>query len=455
LRISEKLAKQYKKSFELKTWNFKPETKNNMKLWEKGIPTDKQIEQFTVGNDRELDLVLAKYDALGSIAHAKMLGNIGLLTVTETDSLVTALNEIIADIAAGNFEIEDSFEDVHSKIEYLLTAKLGDAGKKIHTARSRNDQVLVDVNLYLKDVVIEMKAQVKSLFDLLMESAEKYQNVLLPGYTHLQIAMPSSFGMWFSAYAETLIDDITMLNAALKVVDQNPLGSAAGYGSSFPIDRTFTTNELGFETLKYNSVAAQMSRGKSEKTLAFAMSSVAATLAKFSMDVCLYMSQNFDFIGLPAHLTTGSSIMPHKKNPDVFELIRGKCNKIQALPYEITLITNNLPSGYHRDLQLLKEGLFPAIQNLQACLDIAIFSIKDIKVKDNILNDKKYDYLFTVDTLNEMVVAGMPFRDAYKAVAEQLESGTYKSPKATQHTHEGSINNLCLAEIKEKMNQAF
>jgi len=426
-----------------------------MKLWEKGIPTDKQIEQFTVGNDRELDLVLAKYDALGSIAHAKMLGQIGLLTPTETDSLVVALNEIIADVAKGNFEIEDSFEDVHSKIEYLLTVKLGDAGKKIHTARSRNDQVLVDVNLYLKDVVKDLKSQVKTLFDLLMESAEKHQNVLLPGYTHLQIAMPSSFGMWFSAYAETLIDDITMLNAALKVVDQNPLGSAAGYGSSFPINRTFTTQELGFETLKYNSVAAQMSRGKSEKTVAFAMSSVAATLAKFSMDVCLYMSQNFDFISLPAHLTTGSSIMPHKKNPDVFELIRGKCNKIQALPYEITLITNNLPSGYHRDLQLLKEGLFPAIQNLQACLDIAIFSIKDIKVKDEILNDKKYNYLFTVDTLNEMVVSGMPFRDAYKAVAEQLEAGTYESPKETKHTHEGSINNLCLAEIKEKMNLAF
>jgi len=426
-----------------------------MKLWEKGIPTDKQIEQFTVGNDRELDLVLAKYDALGSIAHAKMLGQIGLLTPTETDSLVVALNEIIADAAKGNFEIEDSFEDVHSKIEYLLTVKLGDAGKKIHTARSRNDQVLVDVNLYLKDVVKDLKSQVKTLFDLLMESAEKHQNVLLPGYTHLQIAMPSSFGMWFSAYAETLIDDITMLNAALKVVDQNPLGSAAGYGSSFPINRTFTTQELGFETLKYNSVAAQMSRGKSEKTVAFAMSSVAATLAKFSMDVCLYMSQNFDFISLPAHLTTGSSIMPHKKNPDVFELIRGKCNKIQALPYEITLITNNLPSGYHRDLQLLKEGLFPAIQNLQACLDIAIFSIKDIKVKDEILNDKKYNYLFTVDTLNEMVVSGMPFRDAYKAVAEQLEAGTYESPKETKHTHEGSINNLCLAEIKEKMNLAF
>jgi argininosuccinate lyase len=316
-----------------------------MKLWEKGIPTDKQIEHFTVGNDRELDLVLAKYDALGSIAHAKMLSQIGLLTDEETDSLVLALEDIIIDAGKGEFEIEDSFEDVHSKIEYLLTEKLGDAGKKIHTARSRNDQVLVDVNLYLKDVVTEFKSQVKTLFDLLMESAEKHQNVLLPGYTHLQIAMPSSFGMWFSAYAETLIDDITMLNAALKIVDQNPLGSAAGYGSSFPINRTFTTEELDFETLKFNSVAAQMSRGKSEKTVAFAMSSVAATLAKFSMDVCLYMSQNFDFISLPAHLTTGSSIMPHKKNPDVFELIRGKCNKIQALPYEITLITNNLPSG--------------------------------------------------------------------------------------------------------------
>jgi argininosuccinate lyase len=426
-----------------------------MKLWEKGIPTDKQIEHFTVGNDRELDLVLAKYDALGSIAHAKMLGQIGLLTDSETVSLVLALEEIIKDAENGNFEIEDSFEDVHSKIEYLLTVKLGDAGKKIHTARSRNDQVLVDVNLYLKDVLKELKEQVKSLFDLLMESAEKHQNVLLPGYTHLQIAMPSSFGMWFSAYAETLIDDITMLNAALKIVDQNPLGSAAGYGSSFPINRTFTTKELGFETLKFNSVAAQMSRGKSEKTVAFAMSSVAATLAKFSMDVCLYMSQNFDFITLPSHLTTGSSIMPHKKNPDVFELIRGKCNKIQALPYEITLITNNLPSGYHRDLQLLKEGLFPAIQNLKACLDITIFAIKDIKVKDNILADPKYNYLFTVDTLNEMVVTGMPFRDAYKAVAEQLENGTFQSPKETKHTHEGSINNLCLAEIKEKMMNAY
>jgi argininosuccinate lyase len=426
-----------------------------MKLWEKGIQTDKKIEQFTVGNDRELDLVLAKYDAIGSIAHAKMLGEIQLLTTAETDSLVRVLNEILQDIEKGNFEIEDNFEDVHSKVEYLLTVKLGDTGKKIHTARSRNDQVLVDVNLYLKDVVIAFKEQVKVLFDLLMASAEKHQNVLLPGYTHLQIAMPSSFGMWFSAYAETLIDDITILNAALKVVDQNPLGSAAGYGSSFPINRTFTTQDLGFETLKFNAVAAQMSRGKSEKIVAFAMSSVAATLSKFSMDVCLYMSQNFDFISLPSHLTTGSSIMPHKKNPDVFELIRGKCNKIQALPYEITLITNNLPSGYHRDFQLLKEGLFPAIENLKACLDIAIFAIKDIQVKEHILDDKKYDYLFTVDALNELVVAGIPFRDAYKAVAEQLENGTFQSPKSTKHSHEGSINNLCLEEIKLKMKNAF
>lgn len=426
-----------------------------MKLWEKGIPTDKQIEHFTIGNDRELDLVLAKYDALGSIAHAKMLGQINLLTPAETNALVIALEEIIIDIEKGNFTIEDTFEDVHSKIEYLLTVKLGDAGKKIHTARSRNDQVLVDVHLYLKDEIKALKEQVKALFNLLLDQAEKNQHILLPGYTHLQIAMPSSFGMCFSAYAETLIDDITMLNAALQIVDQNPLGSAAGYGSSFPINRTYTTQELGFETLKYNPVAAQMSRGKSEKTLAFAMSSVAATVSKLAMDVCLYMSQNFDFISLPAHLTTGSSIMPHKKNPDVFELIRGKCNKIQALPYEITLITNNLPSGYHRDLQLLKEGLFPAIQNLKACLDIALFAIKDITVKDHILEDKKYDYLFTVDTLNEMVVSGIPFRDAYKTVADQLENGTFQSPKATKHTHEGSINNLCLQEIKEKMNIAL
>lgn len=422
-----------------------------MKLWEKGIPTDKKTDIFTVGNDRELDLVLAEYDVIGSMAHAKMLGKTGLLNDQEVNELLTALQEILADIKAGNFVIEDSFEDVHSKVEYLLTEKVGDAGKKIHTARSRNDQVLTDVHLYLKAELTTIKQQVKELFDLLMAMANQYQNILLPGYTHLQVAMPSSFGMWFSAYAESLIDDVVMLNAALTVTDQNPLGSAAGYGSSFPIDRTFTTNELGFATLKYNSVAAQMSRGKTEKTTAFALASVAGTLSKLAMDICLYLSQNFNFISLPQHLTTGSSIMPHKKNPDIFELIRGKCNKIQALPYELTLITNNLPSGYHREFQLLKEGLFPALQTLKSCLEMAHYSIKEIKVNDNVLDDKKYDYLFTVDALNELVTQGIPFRDAYKIVGEQVENGTFVSPKATKHTHEGSINNLCLDEITQKM----
>ncbi|RYJ42749.1 argininosuccinate lyase [Flavobacterium beibuense] len=422
-----------------------------MKLWEKGIPTDKKTDIFTVGNDRELDLVLAEYDVIGSMAHAKMLGKTGLLNDQEVNELLTALQEILADIKAGNFVIEDSFEDVHSKVEYLLTEKVGDAGKKIHTARSRNDQVLTDVHLYLKAELTTIKQQVKELFDLLMAMANQYQNILLPGYTHLQVAMPSSFGMWFSAYAESLIDDVVMLNAALTVTDQNPLGSAAGYGSSFPIDRIFTTNELGFATLKYNSVAAQMSRGKTEKTTAFALASVAGTLSKLAMDICLYLSQNFNFISLPQHLTTGSSIMPHKKNPDIFELIRGKCNKIQALPYELTLITNNLPSGYHREFQLLKEGLFPALQTLKSCLEMAHYSIKEIKVNNNILNDKKYDYLFTVDALNELVAQGIPFRDAYKIVGEQVENGTFISSKATKHTHEGSINNLCLEEIIQKM----
>ncbi|KGO82510.1 argininosuccinate lyase [Flavobacterium beibuense F44-8] len=422
-----------------------------MKLWDKGIPTDKKTDIFTVGNDRELDLVLAEYDVIGSMAHAKMLGKTGLLNDKEVSELVTGLEEILADIKAGNFLIEDSFEDVHSKVEYLLTEKVGDAGKKIHTARSRNDQVLTDVHLYLKAELTTIKQQVKDFFDLLMAMASENQNVLLPGYTHLQVAMPSSFGMWFSAYAESLIDDVVMLNAALTVTDQNPLGSAAGYGSSFPIDRTFTTNELGFATLKYNSVAAQMSRGKTEKTTAFALASVAGTLSKLAMDICLYLSQNFNFISLPQHLTTGSSIMPHKKNPDIFELIRGKCNKIQALPYELTLITNNLPSGYHREFQLLKEGLFPALQTLKSCLEMAHYSIKEIKVNDNILDDKKYDYLFTVDALNELVAQGIPFRDAYKIVGEQVENGTFVSPKATKHSHEGSINNLCLNEITQKM----
>lgn len=422
-----------------------------MKLWEKGIPTDQRIDLFTVGNDRELDIVLAKYDVLGSLAQTKMLYQVGLITENEKKDLLQALNEILTDIENHTFKIEENFEDVHSKIEFLLTEKVGDAGKKIHTARSRNDQVLVDMNLYLKDELKVIKDQSRKLFDLLLILAEKNKNILLPGYTHFQIAMPSSFGMWFSAYAESLIDDVILLNAALKIVDQNPLGSAAGYGSSFPIDRTFTTRELDFKTLKFNSVAAQMSRGKSEKSTAYALSSLAGTLSKLAMDVTLYLSQNFNFLSLPTHLTTGSSIMPHKKNPDVFELIRGKCNKIQALPYELTLITNNLPSGYHRDLQLLKEGIIPGIQNCKACLEMAHYSLQDIQVNKNILDDPKYDYLFTVDALNELVAEGIPFRDAYKIIGQKVEQGTFQSPKKTTHTHEGSINNLCLEEIKKKM----
>lgn len=422
-----------------------------MKLWEKGIPTDQRIDLFTVGNDRELDIVLAKYDVLGSLAQTKMLYQVGLITENEKKDLLQALSEILTDIENHTFKIEENFEDVHSKIEFLLTEKVGDAGKKIHTARSRNDQVLVDMNLYLKDELKVIKDQSRKLFDLLLVLAEKNKNILLPGYTHFQIAMPSSFGMWFSAYAESLIDDVILLNAALKIVDQNPLGSAAGYGSSFPIDRTFTTRELDFKTLKFNSVAAQMSRGKSEKSTAYALSSLAGTLSKLAMDVTLYLSQNFNFLSLPTHLTTGSSIMPHKKNPDVFELIRGKCNKIQALPYELTLITNNLPSGYHRDLQLLKEGIIPGIQNCKACLEMAHYSLQDIQVNKNILDDPKYDYLFTVDALNELVAEGIPFRDAYKIIGQKVEQGTFQSPKKTTHTHEGSINNLCLEEIKKKM----
>ncbi|MCX8677453.1 MULTISPECIES: argininosuccinate lyase [unclassified Apibacter] len=422
-----------------------------MKLWEKGIPTDQRIDLFTVGNDRELDIVLAKYDVLGSLAQTKMLYQVGLITENEKKDLLQALNEILTDIENHTFKIEENFEDVHSKIEFLLTEKVGDAGKKIHTARSRNDQVLVDMNLYLKDELKVIKDQTRKLFDLLLVLAEKNKNILLPGYTHFQLAMPSSFGMWFSAYAESLIDDVILLNAALKIVDQNPLGSAAGYGSSFPIDRTFTTRELDFKTLKFNSVAAQMSRGKSEKSTAYALSSLAGTLSKLAMDVTLYLSQNFNFLSLPTHLTTGSSIMPHKKNPDVFELIRGKCNKIQALPYELTLITNNLPSGYHRDLQLLKEGIIPGIQNCKACLEMAHYSLQDIQVNKNILDDPKYDYLFTVDALNELVAEGIPFRDAYKIIGQKVEQGTFQSPKKTTHTHEGSINNLCLEEIKKKM----
>jgi len=426
-----------------------------MKLWDKGFSTDKKIDIFTVGNDRELDLELAKYDVIGNIAHAKMLSSIGVLTSDECNALVQELKNIGKTVDEGTFTIEDTFEDVHSKIEYLLTEKLGDAGKKIHTARSRNDQVLVDVQLYSKDKLQEIKADVKALFDLLMSLAERYKDVLLPGYTHLQIAMPSSFGMWFSAYAESLIDDMYFINAAIKVADQNPLGSAAGYGSSFAINRTMTTELLGFQTLKYNSVAAQMGRGKLEKSISFAISSVGATLSKMSMDICLYMSQNFSFIAFPDELTTGSSIMPHKKNPDVFELIRGKCNKLQAMPYEMTLISNNLPSGYHRDLQLLKESLIPNFSTLKSCLEMLHYSLENVQVNETILEDDKYTYLFSVEAVNTLVQQGVPFRDAYKIVGKEIQEGNFNPEKSVNHTHEGSIGNLCLVEIKGKMERAL
>ena len=425
-----------------------------MKLWDKGFSTDKKIDLFTVGNDRVLDLFLAKYDVMGNLAHAQMLHKIGLLSADELTAIKAELEAITIKINDGTFTIESNFEDVHSKIEFLLTEKLGDTGKKIHTARSRNDQVLVDIHLFVKDALKEIMEETDGLFDLLITLANRYQAVLLPGYTHLQIAMPSSFGLWFSAYAETLIDDLYFVKAAFKMADQNPLGSAAGYGSSFPIDRDFTTKALNFSTLKYNSVAAQMSRGKLEKGVAFALSAVASTLSKMSMDICLYMNQNFAFISFPDELTTGSSIMPHKKNPDVFELIRAKCNKLQALPYEFTLITNNLPSGYHRDLQLLKEGLIPAFSTLKSCLEMLSYSLKNIKVNTAILEDEKYNNLFSVETVNKLVQSGVPFRDAYKMVGKEVAKGQFKPDKTVCHTHIGSIGNLCLQAIVEKKNKA-
>lgn len=426
-----------------------------MKLWDKGYTTDKKIDIFTVGNDRELDLQLAKYDVLGNIAQSRMLNSIGTITDDELKGLVTELNAILKTVEDGTFTIEDNFEDVHSKVEWLLTEKLGDAGKKIHTARSRNDQVLLDVHLYSKDAILELKNWTKKLFDLLISLAEQYKNYLLPGYTHLQVAMPSSFGMWFSAYAESLIDDVYFLDAAYKVADQNPLGSAAGYGSSFPIDREMTTKELGFSALKVNSVAAQMGRGKLEKSISFAIASVSATLSKMSMDICLYMSQNFGFVTFPDELTTGSSIMPHKKNPDVFELIRGKCNKLQALPYELTLITNNLPSGYHRDLQLVKEGLIPSVSTLKSCLDMMVFSLENIIVTENIVSDDKYKYIFSVEEVNALVQAGTPFRDAYKIVGAKIQDGTFTPNLEVNHTHIGSVGNLSLDRIVAKMEACF
>ena len=422
-----------------------------MKLWQKGAAAHQKVYHFTVGKDREYDLVLAAYDCEASMAHAKMLGSIGLITPLEAEQLCTVLDKLKADAEEGNFTIEETFEDMHSKIEHLLTETLGDLGKKIHTARSRNDQVLVALHLYLKHELKEIKTQVVSLFDLLLNLAEQHQNQLLPGYTHLQVAMPSSIGMWLSAYAESLIDDLYFWDAAYKIADQNPLGSAAGYGSSFPIDRELTTELLGFQQIKINAVAAQMSRGKLEKSTAMALSSIGSSLARLSMDICLYMGQDFDFISFPADLTTGSSIMPHKKNPDLFELVRGKCNTLQALPNQLALLTANLPSGYHRELQLAKGPIIEAVQELKACLDILLFSLPKLEVRPNITDQKKYDYLFSVDTLNAEVLAGKPFRDAYRELGKAIEKNEFNPNRSVQHTHLGSIGNLGLDAIREKI----
>ncbi|MGB0367428.1 MAG: argininosuccinate lyase [Flavobacteriaceae bacterium] len=426
-----------------------------MKLWQKGAAAHEKIDQFTVGKDREYDLVLAQYDCQASIAHTNMLAKIGLITLEEAMQLSTVLEEILQQAKAGSFTIEDEFEDMHSKIEHLLIERLGDTGKKIHTARSRNDQVLVAIHLYLKHELGEIKSQVTTLFELLLSLAEKHQNELLPGYTHLQVAMPSSFGLWFSAYAESLIDDLYFWQSAYKIANQNPLGSAAGYGSAFPIDRAFTTEALDFEQLKVNSVAAQMSRGKLEKSTAMALSSIGSTLAKFSMDVCLYMGQDFNFISFPDDLTTGSSIMPHKKNPDLFELVRGKCNGLQALPNQLALLTTNLPSGYHRELQLAKGPIIEAVQELKACLEILLFSLPKLEVTKNITDQKKYDYLFSVDSLNTEVLAGKPFRDAYRELGQSIEEGKFVPNRKVQHSHIGSIGQLALDQIRAKMKSAL
>lgn len=422
-----------------------------MKLWDKGTTVNELIENFTVGKDREMDLYLAKFDVLGSIAHARMLQSIQLLTADELEVLERELVGIYEVIGSGNFRIENGVEDVHSQVELMLTRKLGDVGKKIHSGRSRNDQVLLDLKLFTRAEIQKTVEGVCELFDKLLTKALQNKDFLMPGYTHLQVAMPSSFGLWFSAYAESLADDLILLQAAWKIANQNPLGSAAGYGSSFPLDRQMTTDLLGFDSMNYNVVYAQMGRGKMEKTVAMALSSIAATISKFAFDVCLFMSQNFGFVALPEELTTGSSIMPHKKNPDVFELVRSHCNKIQAIPYQISLMTNNLPSGYFRDLQILKEVFLPAFEELNDCISIAGFAIDHMTVKAGLLDDDRYKYVFSVEDVNKLVMQGVPFRDAYKQVGGQINSGNYEPTRDVNHSHAGSLGNLCLDQIAEKM----
>ncbi len=425
------------------------------KIWEKGIPVDKLIEQFTIGNDAEMDMYLAPYDVLGSMAHGIMLNKIGLICDDELPLILDELKAIHRQIVDGSFAIEEGIEDIHSQVELQLTRKLGDTGKKIHSGRSRNDQVLLDIKLFIRNEIKEIVGLTSQLFNLLIAKSEENKDVLMPGYTHLQVAMPSSFGLWFGAYAESLADDLLVLNAAWKVANQNPLGSAAGYGSSFPLDRQLTTELLGFDVLNYNVVYAQMGRGKAERTVAFGLSSIAATLSKLAFDVCLFMSQNFGFVSLPDNLTTGSSIMPHKKNPDVFELLRSHCNKIQALPNEIALMTNNLTSGYFRDYQLVKEVLFPAFNELKKCIEVAAYAINSIRLNKNILDDKRYDYLFSVEEVNKLVNEGLPFRDAYVHVAKKIMEGDFVPNKKVKHAHLGSIGNLGNNFIQEKMENAL
>lgn len=425
------------------------------KLWEKNYGINEEIERFTVGRDREMDMYLAKYDVLGSMAHITMLESIGLLTHDELQTLLAELKNIYAVCERGEFVIEDGVEDVHSQVELMLTRKLGDMGKKIHSGRSRNDQVLVDLKLFIRHEIKDIAMLVKVLFDELIEKSNQFKDVLMPGYTHLQVAMPSSFGLWFGAYAESLADDMLFLQAAWRMTNRNPLGSAAGYGSSFPLNRTMTTELLGFDTMNYNVVYAQMGRGKTERNVAFAMATIAGTMAKMAFDACLFNSQNFSFIKLPKECTTGSSIMPHKKNPDVFELIRAKCNKLQALPQQITLIMNNLPCGYFRDLQIIKESFLPSFDELKDCLKMAAYIINKMEVNRNILDNKMYDLMFSVEEVNRLAAAGMPFRDAYKKVGLDIEAGKFVPDKNIHHTHEGSIGNLCNDKIQALMEQCL
>lgn len=429
------------------------ESKN--KLWQKDVSVHAEIDKFTVGMDRELDLLLAKYDVLGSLAHIKMLASIGLLEQSELEVLSKELVNIHGEIEADNFTIDDGVEDVHSQVELMLTNRLGDIGKKIHSGRSRNDQVLLDLKLFMRAEIMEIVDLVHQLFDRLIALSNQYKDVMLPGYTHLQVAMPSSFGLWFGAYAESLADDLSILNSAYNLTNRNPLGSAAGYGSSFPLNRQMTTDLLGFESMNYNVVYAQMGRGKAEKVLSNAMAIIADTIGKFAMDICIYMGQNHGFIKFPDEYTTGSSIMPHKKNPDVFELIRARSNKIKALPNEIAMITTNLPSGYHRDLQIIKESFMPAFTTLKECLYMTWFMLEKISVKNDILKDEKYKYLFSVELVNQLVLEGVPFRDAYVEVGRKIEKGEFDIPEKLNHTHEGSLGNLCNDEIEERFKEAI